>query len=200
MTNYLETFTQVVATPRFIMFMLGAMAAVLLVTYTESVVALRRRAGKTRRLRETVLARLKADLNITPADLDRFRNAHGLDAASAKRVLDDIYAEPPSKDTTPAHLASLRRLFDQLEVNEPYDHLPAEVRPSLARIQDILGDSADRPDTAVLAPILAALNDGADLARQKGVWPNTGPSPTALALLASWSALPRCTSRPRSSS
>ena len=155
MASRLRNFTQMITSFTSIMFMAGAMAALLLVTYTEGAIALRRRAGRISRLRATVLARLAADVDIiTAADLGQFRNAHGLDETTAKPVLDSIYAELPSKDTTPEHLAGLRSLLDDIETNEPRGHLPIEVRPSLVRIQGILADSADRRDSAVLAPVL----------------------------------------------
>ena len=167
MFEWFEHFTFVVTSPEFVMFMAGAMSGLLVVTYAQSWVLMMRRARKAKdEFRTSVLGRLDAGIEVTAADLDRFCNAHGLDKASAKLVLDRIYAERPA-ETEPGTLDRLRPLLEEVEKNQPYDHLPVEVRPSLVRLDSLVGDSADGRDRAVLGPILAALNEYVDLAKER---------------------------------
>lgn len=60
-----------------------SMAALLVFTHTEGVVALRRRAEKGHRLRATVRGQLAADFDTAPTGFDQFRSAR-LDEATPK--------------------------------------------------------------------------------------------------------------------
>ena len=59
-------------------------------------------------------------------------------------------------------------MLGELEATQPYDNLPAEVRPSLIRIEKTLSASPDEEDKAVLTPVVNALHNYVELLRQKG--------------------------------
>ena len=50
-------------------------------------------------------------------------------------------------------------MLEEVEANQPCDHLLIEVRPSFVRLDSLVGDFPNKQDRAVLGPILAALNE-----------------------------------------
>ena len=167
MFDLIERVTSAVTSPFFFAFMIGAMAALFPLSYTQSALMAQRRVRRGREeLRTSVLGKLGAKFDLTAADLDRFCNAHGVDKTSAKRVLDRIYAGSPPEIEVEV-VDRLRPLLEEVEANQPYDHLPIEVRPSLVRIDSLVAKSSDHQDRAVLGPILAALNEYVGFAAER---------------------------------
>lgn len=117
-------------------------------------------------LRERILDRLANDMEVTAKDFERFCNALHLDQQQAKRVLDAIYSEQLSDQVTAAVIGKVDALLGDLEAKQPFDNLPAEVRPSLIRIEKTLSASPDEEDKAVLTPVVNALNGYVELVRQ----------------------------------
>lgn len=130
----------------------------------------RQRGDQERReskLRERILNRLSNDIEVTIKDFERFRNALELNQHQAKRVLDAIYSEELSEEVTAAVIEKLDALLGDLEAKQPFDNLPAEVRPSLIRIEKTLSASPDEEDKAVLTPVVNTLHSYVELVRQK---------------------------------
>ena len=130
----------------------------------------RQRGDQERRegeLRERILDRLANDIEVTTKEFERFRNALELSQHEAKRVVDAIYSEKLSEEVTSAVIEKLDALLGALEAKQPFDSLPAEVRPSLIRIEKTLSASPDEEDKAVLTPVVNALHSYVKLARQQ---------------------------------
>ena len=107
-------------------------------------------------------------IEVTIKDFERFRNALALSQHQAKRVVDALYSEELSEQVTAEVIGKLDALLGELEAKQPYDNLPAEVRPALIRIEKTLSASPDEEDKAVLTPVVNALHSYAELLRQKG--------------------------------
>lgn len=153
---------------------LGAMVGMLLSAMSSARSSLRgrkRRADQERSesdLRGRILDRFASDIEVTVKDFDRFCNALDLDQHQAKRVVDALYSEELSEQVTPKVIGKIDALLRNLEAKQPYDDLPAEVRPSLIRIEKTLSASPDEEDKAVLTPVVNALRSYVELIRQKG--------------------------------
>ena len=130
----------------------------------------RRQAEQERReskLRERILERLTKKEEVTTRDFNRFRNSNKLTQHQAKRVVESLYSEELSEHVTVEVVRKLDALLTDLEVRQPYEDLPAEVRPSLIRIDTILSDPAFEEDRAVLTPVVNALHSYVELLGQK---------------------------------
>ena len=131
----------------------------------------RRRAEQEKNeseLRSRIVNRLSKGIEVTVRDFDRFRNALELTQQRAKRVADNLYSEELSEEVTADVIEKLDALLEELEATQPYDNLPAEVRPSLIRIEKTLSASPDEEDKAVLTPVVNALYNYVELLQQKG--------------------------------
>lgn len=118
-------------------------------------------------LRERILDRLANDMEVTAKDFERFHNALELNQHQAKRVVDAIYSEQLSEQVTAGVIGKVDALLGDLEAKRPFDNLPAEVRPSLIRIEKTLSASPDEEDKAVLTPVVNALHSYVELVRQQ---------------------------------
>ena len=151
-----------------------AMMAMLMGAISASVGGLgdrRRRAEQEKNeseLRSRIINRLSKGMEVTVRDFDRFRNALELTQQQAKRVADNLYSEELSEEVTADVIEKLDALLGELEATQPYDNLPAEVRPSLIRIEKTLSASQDEEDKAVLTPVVNVLYNYVELLRQKG--------------------------------
>lgn len=122
---------------------------------------------RERALRERILDRLANDMEVTTKDFERFCNALELNQHQAKRVVDAIYSEQLSEQVTTVVIGKVDVLLGGLEAKQPFDNLPAEVRPSLIRIEKTLSASPDEEDKAVLTPVVNALRSYVGLVRQQ---------------------------------
>lgn len=171
--DMMAVISDLVSEPGLIAVVLGALVATLVGAMSAAQVSLRERGqrGQQERseseLRERILNRLANDIEVTTKDLDRFRNALKLNQHQAKRVVHAIYSEELSEQVTVAVIGRLDALLGDLEAKQPFDNLPAEVRPSLIRIEKTLSASPDEEDKTVLTPVVNALHSYVELVRQK---------------------------------
>ena len=77
-----------------------------------------------------------------------------LTAFQSRKVIYKIFREADNKET----FESLKKLVQEIESEEPFDDMPDEVKPSLARLTKIAEGSDEDSDKHLLAPILGVLS------------------------------------------
>lgn len=155
-----------------ITFMFAGLVAIVVAAFF-SVLAVRDHSNDNQTEKEklgaVVLDRLAADIPVSRADVHRFANALELSQSEAQNALEQLYSEETSETITPEVLDRIAQLLGELEMQQPYENLPAEVRQSLVRMNRLVRSaSQDNQDVdMMLSPIVNALHNYVELADQK---------------------------------
>lgn len=107
--------------------------------------------------------KLKKGNSISSKDVYIFGKRYGLSNEESRNVIYKLYCDEEVKN----YSIVLNELVKDLEVEEPFDFLPDEVKPSLSRISKILADSDEYNDKYVLPPIINVLNKYIEIKTEK---------------------------------
>jgi hypothetical protein len=104
-------------------------------------------------LKASILAKLKASISLSAKDVNTMAKGAGLARASVSKCLSQLLLETNDQQA----FASLQKLATDLEKTEPFEDLPLEVKPSLARLQELIEVSSQKSDVHLLSPIQRSL-------------------------------------------
>ncbi|MCY4011112.1 MAG: hypothetical protein OXG82_00195 [Gammaproteobacteria bacterium] len=126
------------------------------------------KSDESRQLRDLILNRIVHGVPVSRSDVSRFASARGLSSSEAHDAVERLYSEELSDVITAEVLQTVGSLLGELEMQQPYETLPAEVRQSLVRLNKLVrAETRDEEDRQVLTPIVSTLTNYAGLEKQK---------------------------------
>jgi len=105
-------------------------------------------------MQKNVHAKMASGIQLSAKDVVNIGKSFDLTAFQSRKVIYKIFREADNKET----FESLKKLVKEIESEEPFDDMPDEVKPSLARITKIAEGSDEDSDKHLLAPILGVLS------------------------------------------
>ena len=104
-------------------------------------------------LKNSILKKLSSSIVLSAKDVNTMARGAGLARASVSKCLSQLLLE--TSDQTA--FTSLQKLAADIEKTEPFEDLPAEVKPSLVRLQELIEASSQKSDAHLLSPIQRTL-------------------------------------------
>lgn len=114
-----------------------------------------RREKRRAKIRELLQKKLDANIQISAKEISDIGFGAGASPSAAIEALYELYAEAADE----SQHQRLRRLIDEMHQKEPFEHYPAEVRPSLARIAALCEVSDMPSDRELLHPLKKILEE-----------------------------------------
>ncbi|SDP91488.1 hypothetical protein [Ectopseudomonas guguanensis] len=105
-------------------------------------------------MQKNVHAKMASGIQLSAKDVVNIGKSFDLTAFQSRKVIYKIFREADNKET----FESLKKLVQEIESEEPFDDMPDEVKPSLARLTKIAEASDEDSDKHLLAPILGVLS------------------------------------------
>lgn len=110
-------------------------------------------------MRKNIHGKLKSNIQLSSKDVVNIGKSFDLTAFQSRKVLYKIFRDAEDKES----FESLKKLVQEIEAEEPYDDMPDEVKPSLARLSKITKDSTEESDKHILTPITGILSKYVEL-------------------------------------
>ncbi|EGQ8061935.1 hypothetical protein AB8302_004605 [Vibrio parahaemolyticus] len=110
-------------------------------------------------MRKNVLKKIEGGIDLSARDIVNIGKSFDLSPYQARKVIYKIFSNVDKKED----FAKLNTLVQEIETEEPFDDLPDEVKPSLARLTKITDDSEEESDKFILSPILTTLSKYVEL-------------------------------------
>lgn len=110
-------------------------------------------------MRKNIHAKLESNIQLSSKDVVNIGKSFDLTAFQARKVIYKIFRDAEDKAT----FESLKNLVQEIEIEEPFDDMPDEVKPSLARLSKIIEESAEESDKHILTPITGTLSKYVEL-------------------------------------
>lgn len=110
-------------------------------------------------MRKNVYAKMKSGIQLSSKDVVNIGKSFDLTAFQSRKVIYKIFRDSEDKDS----FDNLKKLVQEIEAEEPYDDMPDEVKPSLARLSKITSESNEESDKYILTPITGALSKYVEL-------------------------------------
>lgn len=104
-------------------------------------------------MQKNVHTKLASGIQMTAKDVVNIGKSFDLTAFQSRKVIYKIFREADTKET----FDNLKKLVQEIEAEEPFDDMPDEVKPSLARLTKITEDSTEISDKHLLTPIMGVL-------------------------------------------
>ena len=104
-------------------------------------------------MRKNIFSKLKAGIKLSSKDVVNIGKSFDLTAFQSRKVIYKIFRDTEDNDS----FESLKLLVQEIEVEEPFDDLPDEVKPSLVRLSKITEQSEEESDRHILSPITGTL-------------------------------------------
>lgn len=111
------------------------------------------------RMRANVLKKLTSNVTLSGKDIMHIGRGFELSPQSSRDVIFQLHANVDD----PAPFNKLKALVADIEKEEPFDELPDEVKPSLARLSKVIEQSEDSADKHILLPITTTLTKYVEL-------------------------------------
>src|SRR5690554_7656358 len=92
-------------------------------------------------MQKNVHAKMASGIQLSAKDVVNIGKSFDLTAFQSRKVIYKIFREADNKET----FESLKKLVKEIESEEPFDDMPDEVKPSLARITKI-AEGSDRSE------------------------------------------------------
>jgi len=105
-------------------------------------------------MRKNVLAKFKSGITLSSKDVVNIGKSFDLTAFQSRKVIYKIFRDADDGES----FSRLQSLIQEIEVEEPFDDLPDEVKPSLVRLTKISKDTKEESDKHILSPIIHTLN------------------------------------------
>ncbi|MBK2258138.1 hypothetical protein [Francisella philomiragia] len=110
-------------------------------------------------MRKNVYAKMKSGIQLSSKDVVNIGKSFDLTAFQSRKVIYKIFRDSEDEDS----FDNLKKLVQEIEAEEPYDDMPDEVKPSLARLSKITSESNEESDKYILTPITGALSKYVEL-------------------------------------
>jgi len=111
------------------------------------------------RMRANVVEKLTSSVTLSAKDIMHIGRGFDLSPQSSRDVVFKLYADVDNS----AYFTALKALVADIEKEEPFDELPDEVKPSLARLSKVIEQSTDSADKHILLPITTTLTKYVEL-------------------------------------
>lgn len=111
------------------------------------------------RMRANVVKKLTSNVTLSAKDIMHIGRGFDLSPQSSRDVVFKLHADVDD----PTSFTTLKALLEDIEKEEPFDELPDEVKPSLARLSKIIEQSTDSADKHILLPITTVLTKYVEL-------------------------------------
>lgn len=111
------------------------------------------------RMRANIAKKLSSNLALSAKDVVHIGRGFDLSPQSSRDVIFKLHADLDD----PESFSALKALVSDIEKDEPFDELPDEVKPSLARISKLIEQSTDSADKHVLLPVTTTLTKYTEL-------------------------------------
>lgn len=111
------------------------------------------------RMRASVVKKLTSNVTLSAKDIMHIGRGFDLSPQSSRDVVFKLYADVDDS----ASFTTLKALVADIEKEEPFDELPDEVKPSLARLSKVIEQSTDSADKHILLPITTTLTKYVEL-------------------------------------
>lgn len=105
------------------------------------------------RMRQNVSQKLASNVVLSVKDIACIGRGFNLSAKNSRDVIYKLYVQA----NDPVSFESLKSLISDIESEEPFDELPDEIKPALARIEKLLESSSAAADKNILKPISTTL-------------------------------------------
>src|SRR5690554_8152271 len=93
-------------------------------------------------MQKNVHAKMASNIQLSSKDVVNIGKSFDLTAFQSRKVLYKIFRDAEDKES----FESLKKLVQEIEAEEPYDDMPDEVKPSLARLSKITKDSTEESE------------------------------------------------------
>lgn len=111
------------------------------------------------RMRANVMKKLTSNVTLSAKDIIHIGRGFDLSSQSSRDVVFKLYADVDDA----VSFTKLKDLVADIEKEEPFDELPDEVKPSLARLSKVIEQSTDSADKHILLPITTTLTKYVEL-------------------------------------
>jgi len=108
---------------------------------------------------DSLKTKLSAGLPLSAKEVVYIGRGFEVSPKSSRDVVYKLFSDT----NDPKQYAQLKALVSEIEKEEPFDELPDEVKPSIARLARLVEHSDDPADKHVLLPITTALNKYVEL-------------------------------------
>ena len=123
----------------------------------------KKREESIKLLQADLKIKLEKGFNLSSQDIVLVGRAYNLSAANSRLALYRVY-----KDLTDLEsFEKLKKLVSEILKEEPFDTMPDEVKPSLARISALTSTSSTETDKHLLTPITNILTKYQDLVEEQ---------------------------------
>jgi hypothetical protein len=114
------------------------------------------------RVKAALALKLDSDIPMTSQDVIDVGRGLGTSPSIATDAIYELFAESENKEV----FSKVRHLIDDLQREEPFESLPEEAKPSLARIATLCENSQQTTDKALLHPIVKVLDEYQEMKRE----------------------------------
>ena len=120
-----------------------------------------KRQKRREKLKDQIKKKIGSDIELDANEIADIGRGYGLSSGSATEALYELYSEAEDSETH----ATYKQLLTDINRTEPFESLPAETRPSLARISEICEASTLGSDKELLHPITKVLDEYQEMKR-----------------------------------
>lgn len=105
-------------------------------------------------MRKNIHTKIATGIQLNSKDIVNIGKSFDLTAFQSRKVIYRIFREADSKES----FESLNKLVKEIEIEEPFDDMPDEVKPSLVRLSKMAEESNEESDKHILSPIIGTLS------------------------------------------
>lgn len=131
------------------------------------------------RVKELIEKKLSSDIVLNAQDIVDIGRGAGASQGLATEALYQLFAESDDKE----RYVKLKELLAELQREEPFESLPPEARPSLARIAILCNQSDQTTDRELLHPITTLLQEHQELKQERAAIKRQGRISYVVALV-----------------
>jgi len=113
------------------------------------------------KLKEQIRKKIENGIKLEAKDIIDIGHGFNLRAGQSIIVLNQLYSEAENKEQHEIY----KTLLTEINRAEPFEALPEEVRPSLARLSALCADSKQASDKELLHPLTKVLGEYQDMKR-----------------------------------
>lgn len=119
------------------------------------------REKKRAKLKEQIKKKIENKIDLEAKEIADIGRGFGLSVGHAMDVLYQLYSEAEDEESH----ARYKKLLAEINRTEPFESLPEEVRPSLARLSEISHSTTQESDKELLHPITKVLEEYQEMKR-----------------------------------
>ena len=119
------------------------------------------RDRKQSKLKEQIKKKIDNKIDLEAKEIADIGRGYGLSAGYAMDALYQLYSEAEDEESHSRY----KKLLSELNRTEPFESLPEEVRPSLARLSEISSATSHESDKELLHPVTKILEEYQEMKR-----------------------------------